>query len=116
MAIVFHEASKTFHLYNKKVSYIVSVLENGGLENLYYGRAIKDRESFGHHHEEMVRSHMCVSLPEPSILSRHYIRDEYPSYGTGDFRSPAYTVEQANGSRISDYKYVNHEIVKGKKE
>src|SRR3712207_4911714 len=60
MAIVFHEASKTFHLYNKKVSYIVSVLENGGLENLYYGRAIKDRESFGHHHEEMVRSHMCV--------------------------------------------------------
>lgn len=116
MAIVFHERSKTFHLYNKEVSYIISVLENGGLENLYYGKAIKDRESFSRHHEEKERSHMCVSLPEPSILSRHYIRDEYPSYGTGDFRSPAYTVEQENGSRVSDYKYLKHEIVKGKKE
>ena len=44
MSIVFHEVSKTFHLFNKEVSYIISVLANGGIENLYYGKAIKDRK------------------------------------------------------------------------
>ena len=114
MSIVFHEVSKTFHLFNKEVSYIISVLANGGIENLYYGKAIKDRESFAHHHEEVGRSHMAVCVEEPGILARNYIRDEYPSYGTGDFRSPAYTVLQENGSRISEYRYVSHNIIKGK--
>ena len=114
MSIVFHEVSKTFHLFNKEVSYIISILANGGIENLYYGKAIKDRESFAHHHEEVGRSHMAVCVEEPGILARNYIRDEYPSYGTGDFRSPAYTVLQENGSRISEYRYVSHNIIKGK--
>ena len=114
MSIVFHESSKTFHLFNKEVSYIINVLANGGIENLYYGKAVRDRESFAHHHEEMGRSHMAVCVPEPGILSRHYVRDEYPSYGTGDFRSPAYTVLQENGSRVSEYKYSSHTIIQGK--
>ena len=29
MAICFHESSKEFHLYNKDISYILTVLENG---------------------------------------------------------------------------------------
>ncbi len=114
MSIIFHESSKTFHLYNDKVSYVIYILQNGGLENLYYGKRIRDREDFSHLHEEIYRSHTAVCVPEPGVLGRHYIRDEYSSYGTGDFRSPAYTVRQENGSIISEYKYVNHEIVKGK--
>lgn len=114
MPIVFHESSMTFHLSNGKISYIISVIQNGGIENLYYGKAIKDRESFAHHHEETYRSHSAVCVPEPGTLARQYIRNDYPSYGTGDFRSPAYTVLQENGSRISDYKYTSHNIIKGK--
>ena len=114
MPIVFHESSKTFHLYNREVSYIITVIENGGIENLYYGKAIKDRESFSHQHEVIYRSHSAVCVPEPGVLARQYIRDEYPSYGTGDFKSPAYTVLQENGSRISEYKYIGHNIIKGK--
>lgn len=33
MGIIFHEQEKTFHLYNKEVSYIIRVMENGQLEN-----------------------------------------------------------------------------------
>ena len=51
MGIIFHEQEKTFHLYNKEVSYIIRVMENGQLENLYYGKVIRDRESFMHLHE-----------------------------------------------------------------
>ncbi len=46
MAIVFHEKTNIFHLTNKDVSYLIRIMENGQLENLYYGKALKDREEF----------------------------------------------------------------------
>ena len=46
MPIKFHEGSKTFHIYNKHLSYITCIMENGQMENLYYGKAIRDKEDF----------------------------------------------------------------------
>ena len=63
-----------------------------------------------------MRSQMSVCIPEPGLLSMQYTRQEYPSYGTGDYRSPAVTIAQENGSRIIDFKYAGHEIYSGKKE
>lgn len=116
MPIVFHEESKEFHLYNEEVSYVIRILENKQLENLYYGKRIHDRESFAYLHEEAMRPLMAVNAPEPSMLSLQYTRQEYPSYGTSDFRLPAYTILQENGSRISDFGYASHEIFQGKKK
>ena len=116
MAIIFHEQSKCFHLYNNEVSYIMRIMENGQLENLYYGKKIHDKEDFTYFHDEAMRSQMSVCIPEPGLLSMQYTRQEYPSYGTGDYRSPAVTIAQQNGSRIIDFKYAGHEIYKGKKE
>ena len=48
MGIVFHASSREFHLYNHKVSYIIKIMENGQLGQLYFGKRIHDRESFGH--------------------------------------------------------------------
>ena len=48
MAICFRETAKEFHLYNEKISYILTVLENGQLGHLYFGKRLKDRESFAH--------------------------------------------------------------------
>lgn len=115
MAIVFHEKAREFHLYNKELSYLMRVMENEQLEHLYYGKALKDKEDFSYLHEETPRSLMAVNSPEPSILSMNYTKQEYPAYGTGDYRSPAFTVLQENGSRVVDYRYVTHEIMKGKK-
>ena len=78
MAIVFHEKTNTFHLTNKDVSYLIRIMENGQLENLYYGKALKDREDYSYMHEEEPRSQMSISMPEPSTLSMHYTRQEYP--------------------------------------
>lgn len=115
MAIVFHEQTKTFHLYNDEVSYIMRVMENGQLENLYYGKKVHDKEDFNYLHEESFRSMASFCIPEPGTLAMHYTKQEYPSYGKGDYRSPAFTVIQENGSRIVDFKYVSHEIFAGKK-
>ena len=116
MAIIFHKQSKCFHLYNNEVSYIMRIMENGQLENLYYGKKIHDKEDFAYFHDEALRSQMSVCIPEPGLLSMQYTRQEYPSYGTGDYRSPAVTIAQENGSRIIDFKYAGHEIYSGKKE
>ena len=114
MPILYHETTRTFHLYNDKVSYIMRVMENEQLENLYYGRQICDELSFDMYHEEVMRSQMSICIPEPGLLSMHYTKQEYPSYGTGDYRSPAVTILQENGSRITEFQYAGYRIMDGK--
>ena len=116
MPIKFHEGSKTFHIYNKHLSYITCIMENGQMENLYYGKAIRDKEDFSYLHEEIMRSLMAVCVPEPGLLSMQYTKQEFPTYGTGDYRSPALTIVQENGSRIVNFTYASHEIYSGKKD
>lgn len=115
MSVIYHENNRIFHITNKEVSYLIRIMENGQLENLYYGKAIRDKEDFSYLHEEAMRSQMSVCVPEPGILSMQYTRQEYPVYGTGDYRSPALTIHQENGSRIVNFVYASHEIYKGKK-
>ena len=59
MPIKFHEGSKTFHIYNKHLSYITCIMENGQMENLYYGKAIRDKEDFSYLHEEIMLFFLC---------------------------------------------------------
>lgn len=116
MPIIYHEASQEFHIFNNEVSYIIEIMENKQLSNLYYGKRIHDKESFHYLHEEMPRSHAAFSCPPPSALCLQYTKQEYPSYGTGDFRYGAFTIKQENGSSITDFKYVSHSIYSGKKK
>ena len=46
--IIFHEETKTFHLYNGKISYILCVLENGHLGQLYFGKRLHDKADFSY--------------------------------------------------------------------
>ena len=45
MSIAYHESTKTFHLTNGQISYIMKVLPNGALGQLYFGKAIRDRRA-----------------------------------------------------------------------
>ena len=46
MNIFYHEKAQEFHLQNESVSYIMKVLKNGQIGQLYYGSAIPDKEDF----------------------------------------------------------------------
>ena len=46
MRIDVHEKSGTFHLHNDELSYVMKVLPNGHLGQLYFGAPIHDREDF----------------------------------------------------------------------
>ena len=43
MSIVFHETTGIFHLFNQELSYIMMILPNGHLGQLYCGRRIAGR-------------------------------------------------------------------------
>lgn len=47
-------------------------------------------------------------------FSLEHIRQEYPVYGTTDYRHPAIELLQENGSRISEFQYDSYEIIAGK--
>ncbi|RUS46043.1 alpha-galactosidase [Cohnella sp. AR92] len=116
MTILFKEDCKEFHLYNDSVSYVIQILRNGQLGNLYCGKKLKDRESFGHLYQGELRSLAAYVFENDYELSLQHTRQEYPSYGTTDFRYPAFEVKQENGSRITQFEYRSHEIFSGKRK
>ncbi len=105
----------TFHLSNNHVSYIMKVLKNNQLGQLYFGKKIRHNNNFDHLIvERAVTLAPCVFEGDLDF-SLETIKQEYPAYGTGDFREPAYQFTQANGSRITNFTYKGYEIFKGKR-
>lgn len=48
MGIQFVEESKAFHLYNEQISYIMTVLPNGHMGQLYFGSRIHLRQDYSY--------------------------------------------------------------------
>lgn len=115
MPIVYHENSKEFHLYNDEISYIIKILRNGQPGHVYYGRRLHDREDFGYLVEYARRDMAPFPYEGESKFTLEHLRQEYPTYGSGDTRYPAFELERADGSRVADFKYKSHNIFKGKK-
>ena len=114
MSVFYHEKSQTFHLTNGRISYLMKVLPNGTLGQLYFGRAIRDRENFDHLLEFASRPmSSCVFEGNP-YFSLEHCRQEYPSHGSTDFRRPAVELRQPNGSRITSFVYHSHTVAPGK--
>ena len=114
MPIIYHEEARQFHLSNEFFSYIIQIMGNGQLGNLYYGKRITDRDSFAYLFETGERPHAAISCSRPVDLCLQYTKQEYPAYGTGDYRYGACVIKQENGSRITGFTYVSHSIEDGK--
>ena len=85
MPIVYHEKSKEFH-----------------------------RASFEHLFERCTRDMAPYNYEGNSEFSLEHIKQEYPTFGNGDMRYPAYEIERPNGSRIVEFAYESHRIYPGK--
>ncbi|TWT05912.1 alpha-galactosidase [Planomicrobium sp. CPCC 101079] len=116
MPILYNGSTREFHLHTQKVSYIFSILENNQLGHLYYGKKLRHRESFERlFHIGESPNTACVNEGD-LVFSLDLIKQEYPAYGTTDFREPAYQVLQESGSRITNFIYQDHQIYEGKKK
>lgn len=109
MPVFYHKTPKTFHLCNDVVSYLMTVLPNGQMGHLYFGKRIHDKEDFSYLLELASRPMSSWVFDDSNFFSLEHIKQEYGLYGTTDFRHPAVEILQKNGSRISDFVYKSHE-------
>jgi alpha-galactosidase len=114
MHITFHESTKTFHLYNDDISYIMTIMRNGHLGQLYFGERIRDKEDFSYLLETCERPMTSYIYENDRTFSLEHIRQEYPVFGTTDYRQSAVEIQQENGSRICDFQYLGHTLSEGK--
>lgn len=114
MPIIINEKNLEFHLFNNEMSYIFRVLEKSNqLEHLYYGKKIQHRDSFAHLIEREVRP-SCNLFEGDHTSSLEHVKQEYPSYGTTDYRYPAHMLTNQLGSNVSNFKYKEAKITLGK--
>ncbi|MYU96484.1 alpha-galactosidase [Lactobacillus salivarius] len=116
MPITYNEKSREFHLYNNKISYLIKILANEQLGQLYFGKRIPNRENHDYLVENTYRPVTSYVFDDDYSFSLGNVKQEYPAYGTTDQRRPALDIKQPNGSRITDFKYVSHKIYDGKRK
>lgn len=113
MGINYNKETGIFHLKFRDVSYVMQLFRNKYLVHLYWGSKIEGK-GFGH----LLRVSERAFSPNPDKEDRSYSLDtlplEYPAYGNTDFRIPAFSVEQENGSLVTDLTYHSHRIFEGK--
>lgn len=110
MPISFHK--NKFHLYNRRISYVMEVSEYKDLLHLYWGKRVNSDDLT---YPRVVRPGMVTkSDNNDHKYSLEVLPQEYPMFGEQDLRMPACSVETVNGNTISQLKYKSYEIVKGK--
>ncbi|WP_396953733.1 alpha-galactosidase [Neobacillus mesonae] len=113
MPIEWKEQDGVFHLYNQRVSYLIQIVHGKYLAHLYWGKRVHTIQpnsilSFkGRAFSPMTES------KDPSF-SLDTLPQEYPAFGNGDFRSPAYQIKTNDGTTITGFNYDSHEIFQGK--
>ncbi len=114
MSILVSKTGNTFHLCNHDISYIMQVLPNGQLGQVYFGPRIGRKEDYSYLIENHMRPMSSCVFDIDKRFSMEHLRQEYPSFGTTDYRMPAVEVVQENGSRISELRYQGFRVQKGK--
>lgn len=113
--ITVNEKDKVFHLNNGRISYLFYIMEGGQLGHLYFGKALNPKGRYLHMIEKAQRP-MTTCIKEGDLgTSYEHLRQEYPCYGTSDYRYPALEVQGEDGSGICSLEYQGYEIIKGKK-
>ncbi|MDR0411386.1 MAG: alpha-galactosidase [Treponema sp.] len=107
MPIGFDRSTRQFHLYNDDFSYIIAVYDNGSIGQLYFGEPLAPDKT----HPFLAP----LSFAGFSNNIRSIVRFEYPSYGQGDFRLPAFKVRLSDGSGVVEPRFEKYCIYPGKK-
>ncbi|ALC89422.1 alpha-galactosidase [Bacillus sp. FJAT-18017] len=115
MNIHVNQETNQFHLTNGKVSYIFHVMKNGQLGHLYYGKALRHRGDFSHLQTyDVPTAASCHPYADDPAFSLETLRQEYPVYGSSDFREPALSLRKPDKNFIPDFRYETYTLIEGK--
>ena len=115
MSIIYNSESRTITINTANTTYQMRVAPHGFLMHTYYGKRIESEDmSYLFLHYDRA----CSGNPDEVYPSRRISLDtmpqEYPGYGVGDFRVHPLALRNSDGSRGVDFRYVKHEICRGK--
>lgn len=48
MGVIFNEKTGEFHLYNENICYLMKILRNGQMGQLYFGRKVPQKNDYGY--------------------------------------------------------------------
>jgi alpha-galactosidase len=114
MAIIFKEEKKQFYLHTNHTSYVMELFE-GHLIHSYWGSRVQDIPVMTWFYPfNYGNATSATDIPGAHINSTDKLHREYPTYGTGDLRTPALQVENAAGDSITRLRYHSHRILPGK--
>lgn len=117
MGIKYEEKKKIFTLDTKSASYQMQIGRFGHLLHVYYGEKIGNAEV-----DYLVRGEDCgfsgncyeAYLEDDRTYSLDEFKQEYPTFGSADFRSSCLAITYANGSQTTELRYKEHKIYNGK--
>ena len=114
MAIQYQENGRIFTLHTDHSTYQMKADSYGNLLHLYYGDRTEGSMEYMLTFEDRGFSPNPYEAGDDRTYSLDALPQEYPHQGSGDFRSPAFTVEQAGRSYGLNLRYAGYEICKGK--
>ncbi len=114
MGIAYYSDQQLFHLQAKDCSYVFQVQKNQQLSHLYWGRSLHNPVDAVSLLTIEGRPFSTQLDPDDQGFTTEFLPQEYPAFGSGDFRQPAYEAEWSSGSRITELQYQGHEILAGK--
>ncbi|GHA89518.1 alpha-galactosidase [Algimonas arctica] len=103
----------TFALSNAHFAYVFRVSQEGVLEHLHYGGPLSDPLGVPRHPRRMNR-HVVPTFQGTPYYSLSDTPQEYSSFGTSDYRFPAFHGQNADGNTVFSLLYETHEIVEVK--
>lgn len=114
MSIVLDSNKKIFSLHTKNTTYQMMVDRFGYLLHLYYGASNRGMMDYTLVYADRGFSGNPYVAGDDRSYSLDILPQEYPTHGTGDFRTPAIIIENEDGSQYCEFKYSEHKIKKGK--
>ena len=113
MAITFLKDTGTFYLATDRTCYMFRIFDKGYLLSTYWGTKIQPADLTRLWQPFPSGFSPVYSGAADSRHSLDLIPTEYPVYGGGDFRVPAFSARFETGSRLLDLTYRSHVIFDG---
>lgn len=108
---------QTFHLYNRKVSYVLTIMENGQLGHLYYGKSLGPLSIADVDYLKAQNSKSAGTVkfsPDTGNFTLADRAQEYPVYGSSDFRKGAIDISYNQEPWYLDFKFADYSITSDK--
>ena len=109
--ITYNKEYQQFNLFSANDQLSLGVLSSGHLVFYYFGSKIGNVD-LKYVVGDIKRASYLADTDGVKDFKLEQMPLVYPAYGNPDMRTPAFQIALADGTRISDFRYQNHEVTK----